>query len=259
MCRRVSRSDGARPSSEAAWRRPSVPSSDTVGAQAGSRETTAAGDRGDDVGVTREDGIGGDGIQRVPLAGGDVGQEGVDGCGGAPGGLRTEFGGELAEGAELLQELSPESEQVAELPEVLRPGRGRCNVIEQAEAAQHGGIHAVVLRQLPEGFGEARRVRRFDQDGLDAGIGEALAEIAVAAPGALEDGAGRAVPEQPIAHGTAAAPVVSEHAIDAALEEVDVELRLADIDAGGRHGSGFVHSCVLVLLRFGFVPTLPLR
>ncbi|MDE0125105.1 MAG: hypothetical protein OXN97_11070 [Bryobacterales bacterium] len=207
-----------------------------VGEQAGCREATAAGDRPDAVGAAREDSVCG-----------DAGLVGLPGCGGALGGLRIEFGSELAEGAELVEELAAESEQVAELPEVLRPGRGRRKVVEQAEASQDAGIHAVVLRQPAEGFGEAPRAQRIDQDGFDADISEALVEVAVAAPGRPKDGAGHAVPKQPIAHDAAAALVVPEHTIDAAIEEVDVELRLADISAGDYDGAGFVHSCVPVL------------
>ena len=86
-----------------------------------------------------------------------------------PGGLRVEFGVKLAEGSELVAELAAESGQVAELAEVLRPGRGRCEVVQAAEAGEHGGIDTVILRQSPEGFGEASRAQRIDQDGLDAG------------------------------------------------------------------------------------------
>ena len=230
-----------------------------VGAQAGSRERTAAGDRGDDLGAAGEDGIGGDALQHALLAGGNVGLEGLPVGGGAWGGLGVEFGAELAEGAEVVEELAAESEQVAELVEVVRPGRSGRKVVEQAEAGEHAGIDAVILRQPPEGFGEAPRTQRIDQHGLDAGGGEALVKVAVVAPGGLEDGARRAAPEQPVAHGAAAALVVLEHAVDAAVQEVDGELRLADINAGDYDGAGFVHSCVPVLLRFGSVPTLPLR
>ena len=62
-----------------------------------------------------------------------------------------------------------------------------------------------------------------------------------------------------ISHGAAAALVVPEPTIKATIQEVDVELRLADIDAGDCDGAGFVHSCVHVLLQFGSVPTLVLR
>ena len=57
-------------------------------------------------------------------------------------------------GPELVEELAAESEQVDELAEVLRPGRGRCEVVEEAEAGEHSGIDTVILHQPPEGFGE---------------------------------------------------------------------------------------------------------
>ena len=85
-----------------------------LGAQAGSRETTAAGDRPDDGGAAGADGV--DALQHALLAGGDADLEGVECRGGAPGGLR------IGVGAELVGELAAESEQVSELPEVLRAG-----------------------------------------------------------------------------------------------------------------------------------------
>ena len=84
-------------------------------------------------------------------------------------------------------------------------------------------------------------------------------EVAVVAPGGLEDGAGDAVLEQPVAQGAAAALVVVELALEAALEDVGVELGLADVDAGNDNGVELGHSCVPILLRFGASPTLPFR
>ena len=107
-----------------------------VGQQVSSRETTAAGDRPDDGGAVGEDGAGGDAHLHALLAGGDTDLEGVECRGGAPSGLRIEFGAELAEGPELVEEIAAESEQVAELPEVLRPGRDRCEDAEKAEAGE---------------------------------------------------------------------------------------------------------------------------
>ena len=121
--------------------------------------------------------------------------------------------------------------------------RVRGGVVGEAEAGEDGGIDSVILRQSPEGFGEAPRAQRIDQDGLDAGSGEALVEVAMVAPGGLEDSAGHAVQEQPVAQGTAAAPVVPEHTIDAIVEEVDVELRLADVEAGDSDGERSITGC----------------
>ena len=62
-----------------------------LGAQVGSRETTAARGRLDDVGAARENGIGGNAAQHALLAGGNAGLEGVECHGGRQGGLRIEF------------------------------------------------------------------------------------------------------------------------------------------------------------------------
>ncbi len=79
-------------------------------------------------------------------------------------------------------------------------------------------------------------------------------EVAVVAPGRFEDGAGDAVLEQPVAQGAAAARVVVELAVEAAVEDVGVESRLADVDTGDYSGGGRCHSCVPILLRCGADP-----
>ncbi len=178
---------------------------------------------------------------------------------GQPAASGGEFGAELAEGAELFDELAAESEQVAEQLEVARQGRGGIEAVKEAEAGEHGGVDAVVLGELADGLGEAPGAQGVDQDGLEAGLSEALVEVAVVAAGGLEDGAGDAVLEQPVAQGAAAGLGVVELALEAGVEDVGVELRLADVDAGDYDGIEFSHSCVPVLLRFGAVPTLPFR
>ena len=175
-----------------------------VGAEAGGGDGAAAGDRADDGGAAGECGVGGDAGEHAALAVGDVGLQGVEGGAGAAGGLRGEFGAELAEGAELFDELAAESEPVAEQLEVARQGRGRLEAVEEAEAGEHGGVDAVVLGELADGLGEAPGAQGIDQDGLDAGVEEALVEVAVVAAGGLEDGAGDAALEQPVAQGAAA-------------------------------------------------------
>ena len=230
-----------------------------VGAEAGGGDGAAAGDRADDGGAAGECGVGGDAGEHAALAVGAVGLQGVEGGAGAAGGLGSEFGAELAEGAELFDELAAEGEQVAEVLEVARLGWGRLEVVEEAEAGEHGGVDAVVLGESSDGFGEAAGAQGVDQDGLEAGLSEALVEVAVVAAGGLEDGPGDAVLEQPVAQGAAAGLGVVELALEAGVEDVGVELRLADVDAGDYDGIEFSHSCVPVLLRFGAVPTLPFR
>ena len=112
---------------------------------------------------------------------------------------------------------------------------GQCVKVDFArvERSQHGET-TEVHNGLQGTCGEAPRALWIDQDSLNAGGSAALVEVAKVAPGGLEDGA--------------AALVVPEHAIEAAVEEVDVERRLADIDAADCDGARFVHSCVLVPL-----------
>ncbi len=198
-------------------------------------------------------------MAHAAVAVGDVGLEGRERGAGAAGSLGVEFGAELAEGAELLDELAAEGEQVAEELEVPRLGRAGLQTVEEAETGEHGGIDAVVLGELSDGFGEAAGAQGVDHDGFDASVGEALVEVTVVAPCGLENGAGDAVLEQPVAQGAAAALVVVERALEAALEDVGVELGLADVDAGNDNGVGLGHSCVPILLRCGASPTLPFR
>ena len=70
--------------------------------------------------------------------------------------------------------------------------------VEQADEPTHDG-DAVVLGELADGFGEAPGAQGIDQDGFEAGVSEALVEVAVVAPSGFEDGAGDAVPQQPVA------------------------------------------------------------
>ena len=195
----------------------------------------------------------------MAVAVGDVGQQGVERGGGAGSGLVVDLGAELAQGAAHLDELAADSEQVAELAQVPRLGRGGPEVLEEAEAGEHGGIDAVVLGELADGLGEAPGAQGVDQDGLEAGLGEAEVEVAVVAAGGFEDGAGDAVMEQPVAEAAEAGRGVVELAVEAGAEDVGIELGLADIDAGDDNGGGGSHSCDPFLLRFGAAPTLPFR
>ena len=122
---------------------------------------------------------------------------------------------------------------------------------EEAEAGEHGGVDAIVLGECSDGFGEAAGAQGIDQDGLEAGVSEALVEVAVVAAGGLEDGPVDAVLEQPVAQAAAAGLVVVELTVEAAVEDVGVEPGLAEIDAGDYDGSVSGHSCVPFLLQFG--------
>ena len=246
-CCPESRSKGARPKRAAA----EGTEFGHVSAEAGGVDGTAAGDRLDDGVAAGERGVGSDALAHAAVAVGDVGLEGLERGAGAAGDLGVEFGAELAESAELLEELAAEGEHVAEELEVVRLGRGGFEAVEEAEAGEHGGIDAVVLGELSDGFGEAAGAQGVDQDGFDASVEEALVEVAVVAPCGLENGARDAVLEQPVAQGAAAALVVVELALEAALEDVGVELGLADVDAGNDTGVELGHSCVPILLRCG--------
>ena len=198
-------------------------------------------------------------MAEAAVAVGDVGLEGLERGARAAGGLGVEFGDELAEGAKVLDELAAESEQVAEQAKVPRLGRGALKALEKAEASEPGGVDAVVLGEQADGLGEAPRAQRVNEDGFEAGVVEALVEVAVVAAGGFKYGAGDVVLEQPVAQGAAAGLGVVELAVEIARVDVGVEFRLADIDAGDDNGGGVGHSCVPILLRFGSVPTLPFR
>ena len=99
------------------------------------------------------------------------------------GGAGIELVTELAQGRELLDELAAQGDQVPEQQEVARPGRGAL----EAEAGQHGGVDAIVPSQHSEGLGEAPRAPRVDEHGHEAGVEEALVQVAVVAPDGLED------------------------------------------------------------------------
>ena len=133
----------------------------------------------------------------------------------------------------------------------MRLGRGGFQVVEEAEAGEHGGIDAVVLGEPSDGFGEAPGAQGVDQDGLEASVSKALVKVAVVAAGGFEHGPGDAMLEQPIAQGAATGLGVVELAVESACEDVGVELSLADVDAGDYSGCGRCHSCVPILLRCG--------
>ena len=126
-----------------------------VSAEAGGVDGTATGDRLDAGVAAGERGVGSDALAHAAVAVGAGGLEGLERGAGAAGDLGVEFGAELAEGAELLEELAAEGEHVAEELEVVRLGRGGFEAVEEAEAGEHGGIDAVVLGELSDGFGEA--------------------------------------------------------------------------------------------------------
>ena len=224
-----------------------------LGTQAGGRDRAAAGHRAslDDLGAARQGSVGGDTSQHALLAGADVGLQAIATVSDAGSRLGGEFGAQLAEGAELYHELAARGQQVTEQLQVIVLGRGRHEAVKLAEAGQHGGVDAIVLGERSDRFGEAAGAQGIDQDGLEAGVSEALVEVAVVAAGGLEDGPVDAVLEQPVAQAAAAGLVVVELTVEAAVEDVGVEPGLADIDAGDYDGIVSGHSCVPFLLQFG--------
>ena len=206
-----------------------------------------------------EGGVGGDAGLHAGVEVGDGGGDRVDGGVAGRGGVGIEFSAELAERSELLDELAPEGEQVAEEAQLVRFGGSAVEVLEEAVAGEHGGIDAVVFGELADGFSEAAGAQGIDEDGFESGLEEALVQVAVEAPGGFEDGTGDAVLEQPVAQGAAAGLGVVELAVESAIEDVGVERALADVDAGHYSGGGRCHSCVPILLRYGATPTLPFR
>ena len=230
-----------------------------VGAQAGGVDGAESGDRFDDGRAAGQLGVGGDACAHAAVVVGDRVAHAVDGRVGPAAQFGIEFVTELAERRELLDELAAKGEQVTEQHEVPRRGRGAFQAVEADEAGEHGGVDAVVLGEHPDGLGEAPGAQRIDEHGLEAGVAEALVQVAVKASGGLEDHAYDTVLEQPVAQGAAAHLGVVEAALVAAVEDVRVEVRLADIDAGDAEGGGGVHSCVPFLLQSGAVPMLPFR
>ncbi len=224
------------------------------GAEGGGVDGAEAGDRLDDGVATGECGVGSDAVAHAAVAGSDVGLQGLEGGAEAAGGLGVEFGGELAEGAELLEEFAAEGEQVIEQLEVVRLGRGGFQAVEEAKASEHGGIDAVILGEPSYGFGEAPGAQGVDQDGLEASFSKALVKVAMVAAGGFEYGPGDVVLEQPVAQGAATGLGVVKLALNSACENVGVELSLADVDAGDYSGCGRCHSCVPILLRCGSDP-----
>ncbi len=132
---------------------------------------------------------------------------------------------------EKLASSMPNGEQVAQSLQLLRCRGARSEVVEGAESGQHGSIHAVRLGEVADGLGEAPRAQRVDQDRLHAGVKEALVEWAVIAAGGFEDGPLDAVLAQPVAQGPAAGRVVVELAVVFGVQEMGVELGLADVNA----------------------------
>ena len=75
--------------------------------------------------------------------------------------------------------------------------------VQEAVTRQHRGVDAVVLGESTDGLGEAPGAQRVDEDGFQAGVEQALVQLAVVAPGGLQHGAGRAVLDQPVAQSAA--------------------------------------------------------
>lgn len=130
--------------------------------EAGGIDGSAAGDRLDDGVTATELGVGDDTCAHAAVAVFDVGMEGLARGGGAASGLGAEFGAEVAQRGELLDELAAQDEQVTEQEQVARLRRGR----RGGRSGPAWRIDAVVLGALADGFGKASRAQGIDQDGF---------------------------------------------------------------------------------------------
>ncbi len=114
-------------------------------AQAGGGQGAAAWNGANDLATSAQGGIGLDagldGIVGLLDRGGKVFQQGIE----QAGGCRTGFGGVLAQGVALLDELAPQGEQVAQYPLTLRLGR---DALEAGVVGEHGGADTVALGLL---------------------------------------------------------------------------------------------------------------
>ena len=185
------------------------------------------------------------------MAGGAGGLQAGERLGQAARRLRVECGGQLAQGAELCDQLAASTKQILEKLQVGGLWRGRLQVGETAAASQHGRIDAVVVGELAEGCGEAPRAQGVDKDSLQTSCSQALVQLAVVAPGGFEDGACDAVLEQPVAQSAATACGVCIAAVEAGVKQVGVQVRLTASEAGDYEGSGCGPTCIAILLRYG--------
>ena len=128
---------------------------------------------------------------------------------------------------------------------MLAPGRGRrggtgrrcaarrdVRVHHLAEARQHDRIDGVGLRQLAEGLGEAPGLQRADHRDPEAGVVEAPVHIPVIAARGLHNDELDLRLVQHLAKAPAATGVVPELSRLARRGDADVEVGLADINAG---------------------------
>ena len=122
-----------------------------LGAEAGGIDGSAAGDRLDDGVTAAEFGVGGNACAHTAVAVLNVGLEGFERGGGAASGLGAEFGAELAQGTELLDEFAAEGEQVAEVLEVgWKPTRLICCTAARANASSSAVRDGVAARPASE-------------------------------------------------------------------------------------------------------------
>ena len=105
-CCPESRSKGARPEEGGGLAAAEGSEFGHGSAEAGGVDGTAAGDRLDAGVAAGERGVGSDALPHAAVTVGAVGLEGLERGTGAAGGLGVEFDAELAEGAELLEELA---------------------------------------------------------------------------------------------------------------------------------------------------------
>ena len=138
----------------------------------------------------------------------------------------------VAEGRLGLDQLCSRPGEVAEAELGAAARRRDVRVHHLAEARQHDRIDGVGLRQLAEGLGEAPGLQRADHRDPEAGVVEAPVHIPVIAARGLHNDELDLRLVQHLAKAPAATGVVPELSRLARRGDADVEVGLADINAG---------------------------
>ena len=205
-------------------------------AQHSSRHDPAAGHRPDDFRTPLQTLLAPHPGRDPGVEAGDVLPDRFDGTAHAVRCIFEVFPGSLPQGVQRLQQIASRSHQVRQLLQRLGLGLGRLPELQAGEHGQHLGVREIVLGLLADRAREVARAARVDHDHLDAGVGEALVQWAVEAPGGFESGPPRALPAGPVAQCAAAALVVVEAARGAGRLDMGVQPGLAHVNADGDLG-----------------------
>ncbi len=112
-------------------------------------------------------------------------------------------------------------------------------LVQRAEAGEHGSIDGIGLGTPADGLGEASGLQRVDFDHGQAGLAELALEDAMIGAGWLEDDAADRALFEPRQQGCDAGGVVGELSRDGLGVEIDVECVFGDVDADRmRYGGG---------------------